>query len=149
MVLGPTTLSVFLQSLHMGFDTLQVQVRSKKIYEDLQKLWTNYKDKGLVVIGVPSNNFRQEPGSNKEIKDFCESSFGIDFPITEKTDVIGDNAHPFFLWAKQNYGSSAVPKWNFHKIIIGKNGKVAETFASVTSPSSSKFISVIEKELKN
>ena len=118
-------------------------------YEDLQKLWTNYKDKGLVIIGVPSNNFRQEPGSNKEIKDFCESSFGIDFPITEKSDVIGGNTHPFFLWAKQNYGSSAVPKWNFHKIIIGKNGKVAETFASVTSPSSSKFISVIEEELKN
>ena len=118
-------------------------------YEDLQKLWTNYKDKGLVIIGVPSNNFRQEPGSNKEIKDFCESSFGIDFPITEKSDVIGGNTHPFFLWAKQNYGSRAVPKWNFHKIIIGKNGKVAETFASVTSPSSSKFISVIKEELKN
>ena len=118
-------------------------------YEDLQKIWTNYKDKGLVIIGVPSNNFRQEPGSNKEIKDFCETTFGIDFPITEKLNVIGKNAHPFFLWAKQNYGSSAVPKWNFHKIIIGKNGKVAETFASVTSPSSSKFISVIKEELKN
>jgi len=118
-------------------------------YKDLQKIWTNYKEKGLVVIGVPSDNFRQEPGSNKEIKDFCETTFGIDFPITEKLNVIGKNAHPFFLWAKQNYGSSAVPKWNFHKIIIGKNGKVAETFASVTSPSSSKFISVIEEELKN
>jgi len=118
-------------------------------YKDLQKIWTNYKEKGLVVIGVPSDNFRQEPGSNKEIKDFCETTFGIDFPITEKLNVIGKNAHPFFLWAKQNYGSSAVPKWNFHKIIIGKNGKVAETFASVTSPSSSKFISVIKEELKN
>ena len=73
-------------------------------YEDLQKLWTNYKDKGLVVIGVPSDNFRQEPGSNKEIKDFCETTFGIDFPISEKFDVVGENAHPFFLWAKQNYG---------------------------------------------
>jgi len=118
-------------------------------YEDLQKLWTNYRHKGLVVIGVPSNNFRQEPGSNKEIKDFCETTFGIDFPITEKLDVIGENAHPFFLWAKQNYGSSAVPKWNFHKIIVGKSGKIVNTLASVTNPSSNKFISVIEKELKN
>ena len=66
-------------------------------YEDLQKLWTNYKDKGLIVIGVPSDNFRQEPGTNKEIKDFCETTFGIDFPITEKTKVIGKDAHPFFI----------------------------------------------------
>ena len=64
-------------------------------YEDLQKLWSNYQDQNLVVIGVPTNNFKQEPGSNKEIKDFCETTFGIDFPMTEKTDVIGDNAHPF------------------------------------------------------
>jgi len=118
-------------------------------YEDLQKLWSNYKDKGLVVIGIPSDNFRQEPGSNKEIKDFCETTFGIDFPITEKIDVIGDNAHPFFLWAKKNYGSSSIPKWNFHKIIIGRNGKVVDTFASITNPSSKKFITSIEKELKN
>ena len=118
-------------------------------YEGLQKLWTKYGDKGLVVIGIPSNNFRQEPGSNKEIKEFCETTFGIDFPISEKMSVVGSEAHPFFLWAKKNYGSSAVPKWNFHKIIIGKNGKVVETFASITKPSSKKFISVIEKEIKN
>jgi glutathione peroxidase len=118
-------------------------------YEDLQALWTKYKDDDLVVIGVPSNNFRQEPGSNKEIKVFCETTFGIDFPITEKTDVIGDNTHPFFIWAKKNYGSGAIPKWNFHKIIVGKDGKVANTFSSITNPSSSKFISSIEKELKN
>jgi len=118
-------------------------------YEDLQKLWTTYKNKGLVVIGVPSDNFKQEPGSNKEIKDFCETTFGIDFPITEKVNVVGDNAHSFFLWAKKNYGSGAIPKWNFHKIIISRNGEVADTFASITNPSSSKFISTIEKELKN
>tara|TARA_B110000914_G_C15435514_1_gene433534 strand:- start:488 stop:1033 length:546 start_codon:yes stop_codon:yes gene_type:complete len=118
-------------------------------YEDLQKLWTTYKDRGLVIIGVPSDNFRQEPGTNKEIKDFCETTFGIDFPITEKVDVIGDSAHPFFLWAKKNYGSSSIPKWNFHKIIIGRNGKVVDTFSSITNPSSKKFISSIEKELKN
>ena len=118
-------------------------------YEDLQQLWVNYKDKDVIVIGVPSDNFRQEPGSNKEIKDFCETNFGIDFPITEKTNVIGNNSHPFFLWAKQNHGVSAVPKWNFHKIIVGKNGKILETFSSITKPSSKKFIKTIEKEIKN
>jgi len=118
-------------------------------YKGLQSLWSNYKDKGLVVVGVPSNNFRQEPGTNAEIKNFCETTFGINFPITEKLNVIGADAHPFFLWAKKNHGSSAIPKWNFHKIIIGKSGKVVETFASITKPSSKKFISTIEKEIKN
>ena len=118
-------------------------------YEDLQKLWTTYKKQGLVVIGVPSDNFRQEPGSNKEIKDFCETTFGVNFPITEKMKVIGKDAHPFFLWAKKNHGMSAVPKWNFHKIIIGKNGKVANTFSSITNPSSNKFVKTIQQELKN
>ncbi len=117
-------------------------------YKDLQELWSKYKDKNLVIIGVPSNNFRQEPASNKEIKDFCEATFGIEFLISEKTDVLGDNTHPFFIWAKENYGSGAIPKWNFHKIIIGKNGKIANTFSSITNPSSNKFISSIEKELK-
>ena len=118
-------------------------------YKDLQVLWKDYKDKGLIVIGVPSNNFRQEPGTNKEIKNFCETTFGISFPITEKLNVIGTSAHPFFKWAKDNHGSSAIPKWNFHKIIVGKNGKVVETFASITKPSSKKFISAIVKEIKN
>ena len=70
-------------------------------YEDLQTLWSNYKDKDLVVVGVPTNNFKQEPGTNKEIKDFCETNFGINFPITEKTNVIGSDAHPFYKWAKK------------------------------------------------
>ena len=118
-------------------------------YKDLQSLWTEYKEKDLIVIGVPSNNFRQEPGSNKEIKNFCQTTFGIDFPITEKIDVIGNNSHPFFVWAKKNYGTGAIPKWNFHKIIVGKNGKIVNTFSSLTNPGSSKFVSSIEKELKN
>ena len=118
-------------------------------YKDLQELWTNYKNEGLVIIGVPTDNFKQEPGTNKEIKDFCETTFGIDFPITEKTNVIGKNSHPFYVWAKENYGRSAIPKWNFHKIVIGKDGKVADTFASITKPSSSKFIKIIDRELKN
>ena len=118
-------------------------------YNDLQNLWSNYKSKNLVVIGVPTNNFKQEPGNNKEIKDFCETNFGINFPMTEKTNVIGKDAHPFYKWAKKNHGISAIPKWNFHKIVIGKNGKVVDTFASFTKPTSKKFLNLIEKEIKN
>ena len=118
-------------------------------YEDLQNLWTNYKDKNLVVIGVPTNNFKQEPGSNKDIKDFCETNFNINFPLTKKIDVIGEQAHPFFKWAKNNYGKTAIPKWNFHKIVIGKEGKVVNTFASITNPSSKRFIKFIESQIKN
>ena len=114
-------------------------------YEDLQNLWSKYKKKDLIVVGVPTNNFRQEPGSNKEIKDFCETNFGITFPMTEKINVIGGNSHPFFKWAKKDYGIGAIPKWNFHKIIIGKNGKIVETFSSITKPNSKKFLATIEK----
>ena len=114
-------------------------------YEDLQSLYNNYKDKDLVVIGVPTNNFKQEPGSNDQIKDFCETNFGITFPMTEKINVIGANSHPFYKWAKGDYGIGAMPKWNFHKIIIGKNGKVVDTFSSFTKPTSKKFIKSIEK----
>ena len=118
-------------------------------YDDLQKLWTEYKNQGLIVVGVPSDNFNQEPGSNKDIKDFCETNFGITFPITEKLNVIGAEAHPFYKWAKDTYGIGAIPKWNFHKIIINKNGKVSKTFSSITNPSSQKFIAAIETEIKN
>ncbi len=114
-------------------------------YADLQSLYNNYKDKNLVVIGVPTNNFKQEPGSNNQIKDFCETNFGITFPMTEKINVIGANSHPFFKWAKDDFGISAIHKWNFHKIIVDKNGKVKDTFASFTKPSSKKFIKLIEK----
>ena len=114
-------------------------------YEDMQKIWEKYQKKGVVILGVPSNDFgNQEPGDNKEIKNFCEAKFGITFPMTEKVSVKGENAHPFYKWSKKNYGNSAVPKWNFHKIIIGKDGKIADTFASITNPSSKKFIKTIE-----
>ena len=116
-------------------------------YEGLQNLYTNYKNKNLVVIGVPTNNFKQEPGSNKEIKDFCETNFGINFPMTEKTNVIGNDAHPFYKWAKENHGKSAVPKWNFHKILINKEGKIEDTFPSFTKPMSKKLLNKIEKIL--
>ena len=117
-------------------------------YEDMQKIWEDYQAKGLIMLGIPSNDFgQQEPGTNKEIKNFCEAKFGITFPMTEKVSVKGTNAHPFYLWAKQNHGKSAVPKWNFHKIIINKVGKIEKTFGSTTSPSSKKFKEVIENLL--
>ena len=117
-------------------------------YEDLQNLWTKYENAGLIIVGVPTNNFKQEPGSNSEIKDFCETNFGVNFPMSAKVDVIGAKAHPFYKWAKKNYGLSAVPKWNFHKIVIDKNGKIIDTFSSVTKPSSKKFVKLIEQEIK-
>jgi len=116
-----------------------------KQYEDMQKIWEKYQSKDFVILGVPSNDFgQQEPGTNKEIKNFCEAKFGISFPMTEKVNVKGDNAHPFYKWAKKNFGKQAVPKWNFHKIIIDKKGKIVETFSSITNPSSKKFIKSIE-----
>jgi len=115
-------------------------------YEDLENVWNAYKKKGLVVLGVPSNDFgNQEPGTSSEIKTFCETKFGITFPMTQKLSVKGIDAHPFYLWAKKNFGKSAIPKWNFHKIIIDKEGKIAETFTSLTNPSSKKFIKALEK----
>ena len=117
-------------------------------YEDIQKVWEEYDEKGLVVIGVPSNDFGgQEPGNSSEIKTFCETKFGISFPMTEKSYVKGDNAHPFYKWARESYGKSAIPKWNFHKIIIGKSGLIEDTFASITNPSSKRFTAAIEKAL--
>ena len=117
-----------------------------KQYEDMQEVWEKYQSKGIVVLGIPSNDFgKQEPGSNEDIKNFCEAKFGISFPMTEKVSVKGSDAHPFYIWAKENFGKSAIPKWNFHKIIIDKNGKIVETFTSITNPSSKKFIKTLEK----
>ena len=115
-------------------------------YEDMQKVWEKYQSKGIIMLGVPSNDFgKQEPGSNSEIKNFCEAKFGISFPMTEKVSVKGKNAHPFYIWAREKHGKSAIPKWNFHKIIIDKNGRIANTFTSITNPSSKKFIKTLEK----
>ena len=117
-------------------------------YEDLQSIWEKYQNDGLVVIGVPSNSFNQEPGTNKEVKNFCEAKFGISFPMTQKVEVKGENAHPFFKWANENYGNKAIPKWNFHKIIVSRDGKIFDTFSSMTNPTSKKFVKSIEEALK-
>jgi len=119
-----------------------------KQYEDLQNLYDSYKSKGLIVIGMPSNQFGgQEPGSESEIKNFCETNFNITFQMTSKYDVKGDNAHPIYIWAKETFGKSTVPKWNFHKILINKEGKVEDTFASFTNPMSKKIINKLEEIL--
>ncbi len=115
-----------------------------KQYEDLQELWEKYKSKGLVVFGVPSNSFNQEKNSNNDVKEFCEVNFNINFPLSSIYEVKGKNAHEIFKWAKDNHGNSAIPKWNFHKILINKSGKVEDTFASFTKPKSNKIINKIE-----
>ena len=118
-----------------------------KQYDELQELWGLYKSKGLIVLGVPSNSFNQEKQSNSEVKEFCEVNFNINFPLTAITEVKGEKAHELFKWAKENHGKSAIPKWNFHKILINKQGKVEDTFASFTKPMSKKIINKIEKIL--
>ncbi len=118
-----------------------------KQYDDLQKLWDLYKAKGLIILGVPSNSFNQEKNNNSDIKEFCEVNFNISFPLTTITEVRGENAHELFKWAKDNHGKSAVPKWNFHKILINKEGKIEDTFASFTNPMSKKIIKELEKIL--
>ena len=115
-----------------------------KQYEDLQKLWETYGSKGLVVLGVPSNSFNQEKNNNSEVKKFCEVNFDINFPLTAITEVKGNNAHDIFKWAEKNHGKSAVPKWNFHKILVNKEGKIEDTFTSFTKPMSKKIINKIE-----
>ena len=117
-------------------------------YDNLQKLWDKYKNDGLVVLGIPSNSFNQEKKANKEVKKFCEVNFNINFPMSEITEVKGDNAHAIFKWAEQNYGKSAIPKWNFYKILINKEGKIEDTYSSFTNPTSNKIVSKIEELLK-
>ena len=118
-----------------------------KQYDDMQELWEKYRDRGLIVLGVPSNSFNQEKTKNNEVKEFCEVNFNINFPLTEITDVKGDNSNEIYRWAKENYGKSAVPKWNFYKILINKEGKIEDTYASLTNPTSKKIIKKVESLL--
>ena len=138
---------------YKGKTILLVNVASKcgftKQYTGLQNLYEKYKDRGFYVIGVPSNQFGgQEPGTNSDIKDFCETNFNITFPIMSKADVKGENAHEIYKWAKNNYGTSSVPKWNFHKILINKEGKIEDTFSSFIKPNSKKITNQILRLIK-
>jgi len=118
-----------------------------KQYNELQNLWDMYKSDGLIVLGIPSNSFNQEKKNDDDIKTFCEVNFNISFPLSTITEVKGNNAHKIFKWAKKNHGNSAIPKWNFHKILINKQGKIEETYSSFTTPMSKKITSKIEKLL--
>ena len=118
-----------------------------KQYDELQELWGRYKSKGLIVLGIPSDSFNQEKKKDSDVKEFCELNFNITFPLTTITEVKGDNAHELFKWAKTNHGKSAIPKWNFYKILINKEGKIEDTFSSFTKPLSNKIINKIEKIL--
>jgi glutathione peroxidase len=117
-------------------------------YDGLQKLWAAYKDKGLVVLGVPSNDFGgQEPGSAAEIKTFCETSFGVEFPMTDKYPVIGPKAHPLYRWISSELGEGAAPKWNFHKYLIAPDGSLVEAWPSRVAPMSKEVTGAVEKLL--
>ena len=119
-----------------------------KQYTELQKLWDKYKSNGLIVLGIPSNSFNQEKKFKfRSKKFFCEINFDINFPLSTITEVKGKKAHEIFKWAEKNYGKPAIPKWNFHKILINKEGKIEETFSSFTKPMSKKIVNKIEEIL--
>ena len=114
-------------------------------YSGLEALHARYKDQGLVVLGFPSNDFAQERGSNKDIADFCESTFGVKFPMFTKTSVTGDSAAPFFKQLAKDPGQR--PKWNFYKYLIGRDGRLIDSYNSMTSPDSKGLTQAIEKSL--
>ena len=117
-------------------------------YADLEALYRTYRDEGLVVLGVPSNDFGgQEPGSASEIKTFCETNFAVDFPLTEKQAVIGGAAHPLYRWLQSDLGEDAMPKWNFHKFLIAPDGHVASFFPHKVKPTAPEVIAAVEANL--
>jgi glutathione peroxidase len=117
-------------------------------YEQLQALWERYRDRGLVVLGVPSDNFGgQEYQDESEIKRFCDVQFGIDFPMTERQDVKGSAAHPLFAWIAGRLEANAEPRWNFHKFLIAPDGEVVAGFPTTTRPDAEPVIAAIEAAL--
>ncbi len=119
-----------------------------KQYAGLQALWSKYESKGLVIVGVPSNDFGgQEPKAEGEIKKFCEGAFGITFPLTDKQAVTGPGAHPFYKWAATAAGEGGAPGWNFHKYLIGKDGRMLRSFSSRMSPESEDLTREIDNAL--
>jgi glutathione peroxidase len=117
-------------------------------YDGLEKLYTEKKDQGLVVLGVPCNQFlMQEPGKEEKIEEFCRLTYGVDFPMTSKTDVKGGKAHPMFKWFVDVLGKDAEPKWNFQKTLVGRDGKAIATFDPRTEPSDPKLRAAIDQAL--
>ncbi|HEY6578231.1 MAG TPA: glutathione peroxidase [Rhizomicrobium sp.] len=118
-------------------------------YDGLEKLWMARRDEGLVVLGVPANDFgAQEPGSESEIKTFCETRYRIDFPMTAKEHVIGPDAHPLYKWLAGELGEGAAPKWNFHKYLFGRDGAIAGGFGSRTPPEAAELTAAIDAVLE-
>ncbi len=117
-------------------------------YEGLEALYRKYGGQGLVVLGVPSNDFgAQEPGTAAEIKTFCETRFAVDFPMTAKQVVSGHGAHPFYRWAAVELGEAGTPKWNFHKYLIAPDGSIAGNFGSRTAPEAPEIVAAVEAAL--
>ena len=114
-------------------------------YEGLEKLHARYKDRGLVVLGFPSNDFAQEKGSNKEIADFCENTFGVKFPMFGKSAVRGRDANPLFRQLAERSGQA--PAWNFHKYLVARDGTVAASYGSKTTPDDRALLRALEREL--
>ena len=118
-------------------------------YAALQALWRDYQDRGLVVLGVPSNDFGgQEPHGESDIKDFCVTNFDIDFPMTTKQHVIGPDAHPLYKWIVSEVGENSSPRWNFHKYLIGPDGELAGLWPSRTVPNDSAIVDTLESLLR-
>ena len=144
---GPLPLSAFRGKAILVVNTAS-QCGFTDQYRDLQAVWSTYRDRGLVVLGVPSNDFGgQEPGTASEIKTFCSVNYSIDFPMTDKVAVSGDEAHPFYKWAAGEFGALAVPRWNFHKYLVGPDGTLVDWFSTPTSPRSEKVTQAIEAQL--
>ena len=116
-------------------------------YKGLQALYDKYQDEGLVVFGVPSADFRQEYQDSEEVKNFCEVNFGINFPMSEVTKVVGNGSHPFYQWLLEKYNFK--PRWNFNKVLIGRNGEVVNTFGATVRPTSKKMNDAIIALLRN
>jgi glutathione peroxidase len=117
-------------------------------YDALQTLWERYRDRGLVVLAVPSGDFGgQEYGSNAEIKEFCETRFDLDFPMTEKVHVKGPDAHPLFVWLRQELGEAAAPRWNFHKYLVDGAGRAVASWPSAVEPTAPELTGAIERVL--
>ncbi|WP_245835398.1 glutathione peroxidase [Thalassospira mesophila] len=117
-------------------------------YDGLEALWQQRQDEGLVVLGVPSGDFGdQEYAENNDIRDFCTTSFNIDFPLTARQSVRGENAHPFYKWARDELGPDQAPKWNFHKYLIGPDGHLLASFASAVKPDDEKLQKAITEAL--
>lgn len=114
-------------------------------YRGLQTLYERYRERGLVVLGVPSNDFGgQEPGTEAEIKEFCAVTFAVTFPMTEKQSVRGTGAHPLYAWLRDRLGPAAEPRWNFHKILIGRDGQPVTAWSSRTRPLSRELVATVE-----